>query len=839
MKKLFLLLTLIPFLNLVAQLQDEYVLSLEDFRWRSDNGTELTATWLAPEGEAITINNYDNIRLRFEVNDLYIPYLNYTPSEYIKLQYSSDQSTWIDISTSETNSFQLVLSDYFNDGDPTTNQIYEGADPFKGGIMTESRLSIGVPSGSSGGLEYEYCIKPSSNALSGTYYFRTHFDGSCIYDKLASAKLASRIISHAPTSNALDVLANSDISVTFNGNIDGTTLDDDITFNVDGTISGEHQGAFSGGGTSTITFNPTNDFEVGEVVTVTLTTGIKSTDGTAISNDYTFQFVVESPYGNGQFSSGGSVSGYNTRGISLGDLDGDDDLDAFLATSSGNRAWLNDGSGSFTDSGQDLGSSDSKEICIGDLDGDGDLDVFVANYGQANKIWLNDGNGDFTDSGQNLGTSNSIGISLGDLDGDGDLDIFVGNYSQGNKVWLNNGSGSFYDNGNSLGTSNSKGCSIGDLDGDGDLDAFVANYGQANKVWLNDGSGNFTDSGQNIGTSNSLGVSIGDLDGDGDLDAFEIVYSDLPNKVWLNNGDGVFIDSGQSLGSSRSHYVSLGDLDADCDLDAFVTNLDEQPNKVWINNGNAVFSNSGQSLGSSFSACVSLGDLDGDNDLDAFVSNAPNQASIVWLNQGVTPVELTSFHGSVSNGQVILIWQTATEVNNFGFDIQKSEISSQTSENEWETIGFVDGHGNSNSPKDYSYTDKPTDGSKFQYRLKQIDIDGGFEYFPNAFGIEVELELPTEYKLAQNYPNPFNPSTAIQYSIPAVKTPLLGGVGGGFVTLKIYDILGREVATLVSKQQNPGNYEVVFNASNLVSGMYIYQLSAGDYKAVKKLLLMK
>jgi hypothetical protein len=140
--------------------------------------------------------------------------------------------------------------------------------------------------------------------------------------------------------------------------------------------------------------------------------------------------------------------------------------------------------GFFKDTGQNLGSSSSFGVALGDLDGDGDLDAFVANAYQPNKVWLNDGNGAFTDSGQSLGSSESWDVVLGDLDGDGDLDAFVANgYDGANKVWLNDGTGTFTDSGQSLGNSESYGVALGDLDGDGDLDAFVANYPQANKVY--------------------------------------------------------------------------------------------------------------------------------------------------------------------------------------------------------------------------------------------------------------------------------------------------------------------------------------------------------------------
>jgi hypothetical protein len=206
------------------------------------------------------------------------------------------------------------------------------------------------------------------------------------------------------------------------------------------------------------------------------------------------------------------------------------------------------------------------------------------------------------------------------------------------------------------------------------------------------------------------------------------------------------------------------------------------------------------------------------------------------------PVELTSFKAKVSKNGVILNWETATEVNNYGFEIERASTSlstinhqSRAGSSEWEVIGFVTGHGNSNSPQNYSFLDIETLNSNIKYRLKQIDTDGSFEY---SNVVEVKINGSNKYKLFQNSPNPFNPSTKIKYSIPSI-------VGNGqttsstHVTLKVYDILGREVATLIDKQQTSGNYEVIFNANNLPSGVYYYRLISGNFSETKKMNLLK
>ncbi|MCP4697337.1 MAG: hypothetical protein GY862_10870, partial [Gammaproteobacteria bacterium] len=268
----------------------------------------------------------------------------------------------------------------------------------------------------------------------------------------------------------------------------------------------------------------------------------------------------------------------------------------------------------FVDSGQLLGNSSSVRVALGDLDGDGDLDAFVPNYSnQTDKVWLNDGTGVFTDSGQNLDPGNMYSNTaiLTDLDGDGDLDAFVlhnGGFIRAathSAVFWNDGTGTFTDSGQHLFNEDAWGIDLGDLDGDGDLDAYIVNaWNRADKIWLNDGDGFFSDSGQNLGNSHSVSVDLGDLDGDGDLDAFVTNVANRPNEIWLNDGNAVFTSSGQRLGNSGSTGVSLADLDGDRDLDAFISNgnhINSQPNKVWLNDGSGTFSDSGQNLGNSVS----------------------------------------------------------------------------------------------------------------------------------------------------------------------------------------------------------------------------------------------
>ncbi len=185
------------------------------------------------------------------------------------------------------------------------------------------------------------------------------------------------------------------------------------------------------------------------------------------------------------------------------------------------------------------------------------------------------------------------------------------------------------------------------------------------------------------------------------------------------------------------------------------------------------------------------------------------------------PVELVSFTGTANHSTVVLSWRTATEVNNYGFDIERCSQNIV-----WQKIAFIPGHGSSSSPKEYSHVDSPQDGTSFRYRLKQIDGDGKYTY---SAVVNITIGTPATYGLKQNYPNPFNPSTTIAYQIPV----------DGFVTLKVYDILGKEVATIVNENKKAGSYDVTFDGSRLSSRMYICRMKAASYSSATKMLLTK
>lgn len=198
-------------------------------------------------------------------------------------------------------------------------------------------------------------------------------------------------------------------------------------------------------------------------------------------------------------------------------------------------------------------------------------------------------------------------------------------------------------------------------------------------------------------------------------------------------------------------------------------------------------------------------------------------AGVYEYTFSIVPVELVSFSAEVFSGNVNLSWMTATELNNYGFQIERRNAESS----EWINIGFVNGNGNSTETKYYSFSDNSVPAGNYFYRLKQLDYSGSFEY---SSEIQVTiLEMLSDFALNQNYPNPFNPSTRISFSIPE----------NTFVTLKVFDVLGNEVETLINRELSSGSYEIEFTSKKASSGIYFYNITAGEFSKTMKMILSK
>ncbi|MBX2991734.1 MAG: T9SS type A sorting domain-containing protein [Bacteroidetes bacterium] len=196
------------------------------------------------------------------------------------------------------------------------------------------------------------------------------------------------------------------------------------------------------------------------------------------------------------------------------------------------------------------------------------------------------------------------------------------------------------------------------------------------------------------------------------------------------------------------------------------------------------------------------------------------------------PVQLASFTGAVVAGNnVRLDWRTISEVNNYGFYVQRRNMGAT----EWTEIpgSFVPGHGTTNEPRDYTYTDITGITSATQYRLKQVDLDGT-QHYTEPILVDMPTSVPEVapkvFALSQNYPNPFNPSTEIKFTVEVT----------GRATLDVYNSIGQKVATLFDGIAEAGQFNLVrFNATGLASGVYFYRLQSGQKSDLKKLMLLK
>lgn len=262
------------------------------------------------------------------------------------------------------------------------------------------------------------------------------------------------------------------------------------------------------------------------------------------------------------------VSGFGadlpiTRSIAVADLDGDQDLDIILGVAvsqftSASQVFLNDGAANFSFK-ENVGTNDTRSIAVADLDGDTFPDIYEANRNQADRIWINDGSGSFSDSGQVLNSMASFSVALADVEMDGDLDALVAIDGAANQLWLNDGSGSFSASPQVFSSAFSQTCAFGDVDGDGDQDLVIGNDGAVNadtlEVWINDGLGAFTRNAQTSPNVRTVGMSLGDFDGDGDLDIY--LANVGQDALWVNAGSGTFAQSPQSFPATFSNAGML------------------------------------------------------------------------------------------------------------------------------------------------------------------------------------------------------------------------------------------------------------------------------------------
>ncbi|MEQ8302734.1 MAG: BspA family leucine-rich repeat surface protein [Cyclobacteriaceae bacterium] len=482
----------------------------------------------------------------------------------------------------------------------------------------------------------QYCAAAAAHAnLMGTHTWTINDSGfNCPPLLLTSV---------TPLQNAIQAPLNSNLTFVFDNNVDGTTANNSNII-ITGEQTGTLQGSFSGGGTSTITFNPANNFKPGEIIRITLTTGLQTAIGNVLPGpvSYKFQSANQSGPEIPDFFLDEPANIISTSidafQVHAADIDNDGDIDVAAIGSADDRVvWFrNDGSAIFTEIPISSTGQQPKDIFASDFDMDGDVDLLVSFNNTDEIVW-------FDNNGSQLFTERTVGIALSpeaivpiDVDGDGDLDVISANEANGEIAWYeNDGAMSFALQSLTTSLSSPRGVYPADIDSDGDIDILASDLFSDEIIWFeNDGSQSFTPNIISGVPSGPWSVFAVDFDLDGDMDLLS--GSEFANEVAWYENDGSENFSIRSITTTASgvRWFSANDIDADGDLDV-VTASDNDDKIAWYENDgsftfseNIITSNALQARG------VFVADMDGDGDLD-IVSASEGDDKVAWYDNNL------------------------------------------------------------------------------------------------------------------------------------------------------------------------------------------------------------
>ncbi|MCB0495214.1 MAG: BspA family leucine-rich repeat surface protein [Cyclobacteriaceae bacterium] len=455
----------------------------------------------------------------------------------------------------------------------------------------------------------------------------------------ASAVIALNILSHTPASNSQGIAANADIVLNFNSDIDPSTVNSSNIV-VRGEQTGIISGTFSGGGTTTITFNPDTDFKAGETIHVTLTTGLSNTSASALTKSYSFSFGVvtsvapESPAYFSQQTSvatafGGAFAAYPV------DMDNDGDIDVIGAAGSGDEiAWFeNDGSQSFTKHSVATSIDGAKDVEATDMDNDGDIDIVSISTLDDRVLWFeNDGSQNFTLRTISTVADGGFGIHTNDMDGDGDMDVLSASVFDNKIAWYeNDGSQNFTLRIISTSATGALNVYSTDLDFDGDLDVLATAETISTVFWYeNDGASSFTEHVLSTNFSQARDVYAIDLDGDLDMDV--LTASEQDDKVaWFeNDGSQSFTEHVITTAEDAANSVYAADMDGDGDIDVLSSGANSGEFTWYENDGSQNFTRTALVDVGNFAIESIPVDLDSDGDMD-IIGTWSIGNEIVWF----------------------------------------------------------------------------------------------------------------------------------------------------------------------------------------------------------------
>lgn len=552
--------------------------------------------------------------------------------------------------------------------------------------------------------------------------------------------------------------------------------------------------------------------------------------------------------------------------VSFGDFDGDGDLDLYLAGEEEDfgedtgAIYVNDGSGTFEFISTAVATGKAGSSNWGDLDDDGDLDIVVTGLDNRDvggnrvlgNIFLNQRflGGGFTNVETTITGFSQAKIAIGDYDNDGDLDlatIGTNKSSIGSMaiIYENDGMGNFANIDANLEPATNGTISWVDIDGDGDLDLFLAGKDDLNQLYatlyLNEG-GTFNRKDYGVDTGEEPVSAWADVDGDNDPDlAFMARGDEAFTKIYRNEGD-TLIDMEYNLQGGFDGSLEFGDYDNDGDADLLMAAEIPDPESVFPDPFTMLYRNDGvngfSEVNASFEQIPDVGrfaDYDGDDDLDVLLSG--DNETFLYKNEGgdnftEVTVDLAGMNdGSADWGDfdgdgdldLILAGNQGNSGSSMFYENTGSDTFRQINSG---FAAYKEGFA--------AWFDKDgdTDLDLILMGDSSVDLYENTRKEPDIITdlLDEPAERPQSVALNDNYPNPFNPSTSITFRLPETRT----------VTINVFDILGRRVQALVRNQQMPaGTHAIRFNAEQLSSGVYLYQLKAGDFSQTKKMLLIK